>query len=244
MKKKYLISLSGGKDSTAVVLFMLERRDKSDLVFNYFDTGWEHPSVYRYLDYLETSLKITINRIGGITFEELCIKERYIPNFTARFCTRILKHEKSDAEIKKYVAAGFNPIVVTGVRRAESPSRKYYQSHRIHNGVKILQPIAYWTVEEVFAIHKKHNIKHNPLYDKGWSRVGCYPCIFAKQSEIGLLEPWAIQRIRKLENKISEIKGVPVSFFKEDIDSKIRRSSGFNALGLNLGCLNPYGQCE
>jgi len=243
MNKIYLVSVSGGKDSTAIILYMLSRRSKEQIVFSYFDTGWEHPSVYEYLDYLEKTLQIKINRVGGITFEELCEREEYIPNYTARFCSRVLKHEKGQELVKKYKEAGYDVYVVTGVRRDESKARATYTTRNRHNGDKIIQPIVYWTAQDVFNYLKKHNIEANPLYKQGWSRVGCYPCIFVRQTEIGRLEPWAIKRVQDLEKKISAIRGKKISFFKEDIDSKVRRSSAYNALGLDLGCISQYGEC-
>ena len=55
-----VVSLSGGKDSTAMLLMLLERGESvADVVF--FDTGWEFPAMYEHLEKLEafTGLKIT-----------------------------------------------------------------------------------------------------------------------------------------------------------------------------------------
>ncbi len=55
-----IVSLSGGKDSTAMLLMLLERGEPvADVVF--FDTGWEFPAMYEHLEQLEafTGLKIT-----------------------------------------------------------------------------------------------------------------------------------------------------------------------------------------
>lgn len=55
-----IVSLSGGKDSTAMLLMLLERGESvEDIVF--FDTGWEHPEMYEHLNRLEqfTGRRIT-----------------------------------------------------------------------------------------------------------------------------------------------------------------------------------------
>ena len=55
-----IVSLSGGKDSTAMLLMLLEHGEPvADVVF--FDTGWEFPEMYEHLEKLEafTGLKIT-----------------------------------------------------------------------------------------------------------------------------------------------------------------------------------------
>ena len=53
---KYLLSLSGGKDSTACLLWALDTLPKEDIITYYIDTKWEHDAVYEYLDYLKISL--------------------------------------------------------------------------------------------------------------------------------------------------------------------------------------------
>jgi 3'-phosphoadenosine 5'-phosphosulfate sulfotransferase (PAPS reductase)/FAD synthetase len=57
-----LVSVSGGKDSTATLL--LARELHGDEVMAVFaDTGNEHPAVYEYVDYLESTLRQPIKRL-------------------------------------------------------------------------------------------------------------------------------------------------------------------------------------
>jgi 3'-phosphoadenosine 5'-phosphosulfate sulfotransferase (PAPS reductase)/FAD synthetase len=56
--KKNVISLSGGKDSTAMLLLAIERGVEFDAVFA--DTGNEHQMTYDYVRYLADKLKINI----------------------------------------------------------------------------------------------------------------------------------------------------------------------------------------
>ncbi|OXS14907.1 phosphoadenosine phosphosulfate reductase [Zobellella denitrificans] len=57
-----IVSVSGGKDSTALLLLAIER-GAENMRTVFADTGHEHPEVYRYLDYLEARLQLTIERI-------------------------------------------------------------------------------------------------------------------------------------------------------------------------------------
>lgn len=57
-----LVSVSGGKDSTATLLLALERHPQ-DVMACFADTGNEHPIVYEYLDYLEQQTGIVIHRV-------------------------------------------------------------------------------------------------------------------------------------------------------------------------------------
>ncbi|MFQ2659150.1 phosphoadenosine phosphosulfate reductase family protein [Aeromonas caviae] len=57
-----IVSVSGGKDSTATLLLAIER-NAENLQAVFCDTGHEHPEVYAYLDYLERRLRLTIRRV-------------------------------------------------------------------------------------------------------------------------------------------------------------------------------------
>ena len=72
MKEQYhLVSFSGGKDSTAMLLGMLERDIKIDCIL-FCDTGLEFPAMYDHIAKVEKNIgrKITIVRAEH-TYEEL-----------------------------------------------------------------------------------------------------------------------------------------------------------------------------
>ena len=72
MKEQYhLVSFSGGKDSTAMLLGMLERDIKIDCIL-FCDTGLEFPAMYDHIAKVEKDIgrKITIVRAEH-TYEEL-----------------------------------------------------------------------------------------------------------------------------------------------------------------------------
>lgn len=71
-----LLSISGGKDSTAMLLLALERGICFQAVFA--DTGNEHPAVYDYLAYLEQSLAIEIRRVKADFSDEIARKRAYV----------------------------------------------------------------------------------------------------------------------------------------------------------------------
>ena len=62
MKTCNMVSVSGGKDSTATLLLALERQTEN-IHCVFADTGNEHELTYQYLDYLESRLEIKIQRV-------------------------------------------------------------------------------------------------------------------------------------------------------------------------------------
>ena len=89
---KTLISFSGGKDSTALLLYAKEQGilDNADVV--YCDTGWENPVTYDYIQYVGKAVNKEIVILKPeYSFLELAKKKKRFPSSQARFCTEELK---------------------------------------------------------------------------------------------------------------------------------------------------------
>ena len=67
---------------------------------------------------------------------------------------------------------------VTGLRRAESPSRAGASTIEwdAGRGLVKINPIVAWTDDDVAAYVATHDIIVNPLRDKGFDSIGCAPC--------------------------------------------------------------------
>src|SRR5690606_4554008 len=69
------------------------------------------------------------------------------------------------------------------------------------------RPILSWPAEEVFNFHRRHGVKHNPLYELGMGRVGCMPCGNARKGELNQIAqrfPEVIERLERWERIISQ----------------------------------------
>lgn len=269
----YLVSVSGGKDST-VTWALIEKlyRNKGEIIPYFCDTGWEHKLTYEHLDYLEGFFGKKIARIKSDKydgFEDMCIKRKMFPSHKKRICTQELKIMPARKFIKKYQDKGYRVINVVGVRQEESKKRaneqkwktsflfdvnkknkKPYRRAKLEH-VTTLQPIFDWTEEEIYQYHKTNKIKMNPLYFMGYSRVGCYPCIQSKVNELGMIDDDTVKRITTLEEKVSQAAGARRVFWQKDSkkDNPIsfshqHKKRKFNTLGLDLGCINHLGKCE
>jgi phosphoadenosine phosphosulfate reductase len=69
----------------------------------------------------------------------------------------------------------------TGLRRDQSPSRANLaevEPFRLPSGktLRKVSPLAGWTTKDVWAYAKAHDIPLLPLYELGYSSIGCEPC--------------------------------------------------------------------
>ena len=68
---------------------------------------------------------------------------------------------------------------ITGVRRAQAPSRagaREIEHDTTHGGLAKLNPLAAWSWEQIWAYIREHGVPYNTLYDQGFRSIGCAPC--------------------------------------------------------------------
>lgn len=223
-----IVSISGGKDSVATALFLRENKIPYTLV--HFDTGWEHADTVKHVrevlpehlgpihiigadPVLKPEEEAVAQRIEAMlgwrsSMVRVCLKKGMFPSRVKRFCTQELK-----VFIANRYMEGKNAISAVGIRAAESDARALmgeWEEHPPGGGdYSTWRPIIAWTEQDVIDIHHQYGVPPNPLYLKGASRVGCWPCIFARKHEIRMMaevDPQRVQIIELLETEITRLQ--------------------------------------
>lgn len=68
---------------------------------------------------------------------------------------------------------------IAGQRRDHVASRRGIQvveRDELHGGIVKLNPLAAWTDDRVWDYLRAHDVPYNPLYDQGFTSIGCAPC--------------------------------------------------------------------
>jgi 3'-phosphoadenosine 5'-phosphosulfate sulfotransferase (PAPS reductase)/FAD synthetase len=186
-KGKTYVCFSGGKDSTAMLLKLIEKKIPFDEVV-FADTLFEYPELYSYIDYVEKLIGITITRLkppsntwdkwfygkvtrgnykGKVRGYPLVLSPCYYSRETKlNPMTRYMKDAKT-----KYIGIAFDEK-----RRLKTtdPTISY--------------PLADWEMtEKDCAEYLDSKGLHNPIYDR-YNRSGCFLC--QKQGQYGLFMLW------------------------------------------------------
>jgi 3'-phosphoadenosine 5'-phosphosulfate sulfotransferase (PAPS reductase)/FAD synthetase len=158
----------------------------------------------------------------GVPFLDLCLLKGRFPSRRAQFCTEALKTLPFvEQVVMPLLDAGERVLSWQGVRAAESTVRASlprFENRR--GGYWIWRPLHRWSVEEVFAIHRRHGIAPNPLYRQGMRRVGCMPCVNCAKDELREIArrfPEHIERIAEWEALVSAAskRGASTFFHKQ-----------------------------
>jgi 3'-phosphoadenosine 5'-phosphosulfate sulfotransferase (PAPS reductase)/FAD synthetase len=208
-------NVSGGKDSTALILALRESGLPARYAFA--DTGWESQVTLDYLQLLSDRLQIKIEVVqspqGGM-IEKAKLRAGF-PGRMQRWCTQELKvqplrtyHNIVEAE------TGRETVCVVGVRAEESAARAKLAELEDEQGPKtwggwVWRPLLDWTIEDVLMTHHRHDIPVNPLYQRGHGRVGCFPCIMSTKEDIRLFAehaPERVEEIAALEVEVTAIR--------------------------------------
>ena len=229
----HAVSLSGGKDSTAMLLLMIERGMPIDVVLT-ADTGMEFPEMYEHLakvdDYLfrERDLHITTLRhpkgFEWMMFEEPKQRKSSIenrarygvppygngwPGIRVRWCTGQLKTHLVNKEVNR-LKADKAALHYVGIAADEAK--------RCKNDI---YPLVMWGITEADALQICYDrgFDFGGLY-KIYNRASCWCCPFQRIGELRKLrrhhpELWA--KLMELDKRaIAQFGAGPLGQFRKD----------------------------
>lgn len=221
-----VVSLSGGKDSTAMLLMMIERGIKVDEAV-FFDTGWEFPQMYEHLDKLEQVSGVNITRLHPkIPFTEIMLHNHRTrgkrvdcdagmgwPFPRGRWCT-----SRKTLTIEQHLRSRRPYVQYIGIAADEAERAYDKDGNRKPNEY----PLIDWGVTEADALEycKARGFDWGGLYDH-FNRVSCFCCPLQSISELRKLRrfyPELWMKMLEWDFYINRPQDRPQDRFREDYD--------------------------
>lgn len=173
---RHILSLSGGKDSAALAIYMRDRVPDMEYVFH--DTDKELPETYDYLARLEAILGKAIVKTSPVdTFDHwLSVYGGMLPSNHRRWCTRMLKLKPFESYV------GEDPVVnYVGLRADEN--RTGYISTKSN-----ITPVYPFREDglvraDILRILEESGLGLPPYMAWGRTRSGCYFCFYQQKIE-------------------------------------------------------------
>ena len=201
-KIKHVLGLSGGKDSSALAVYMADNYPDLEIEYFFTDTGEELEEVNDYLNDLEGYLGKTINRLDPKRNFKRYLDEynNFLPSAQNRWCTVQLKLVPFEKWVEKeFLSKGYTVYSYVAIRSDES----YREGLKSKKAIETILPFRENHVDKegVFEILENAGLGL-PKYYEWRSRSGCTFCFFQRKIEwVGLLErhPEEFKKAQSLE---------------------------------------------
>ena len=162
--------------SECVVLVDMIRRQRPEIPVLFLETGYHFPETLAYRDQItaDWGLKLT-NLEAKQSVQDQEAQFGILNQTNPKQCCQLRKVEPLFGGLQNY------DTWFTALRRDQSPTRanlQFVEDFKLPTG-KTLQkiaPLADWTTKDVYDYMQKFGIPELPLYEQGYTSIGCAPC--------------------------------------------------------------------
>lgn len=147
-----------------------------DIPVLFLETGYHFPETIQYRDEMSKQWKLNLfNLEAKQSVAEQEAQFGILNKTEPNKCCQLRKVEPLFAGLGGY------DIWFTALRREQSPTRANLQPvepFKLPTGKALekVSPLAMWNVREVWNYLARYNIPALPLYDQGYTSIGCAPC--------------------------------------------------------------------
>lgn len=283
---QHIVAFSGGKDSQAVLIWAKNNLPEFNAVF--CDTGHESEETYNFVHSFCKQIEVELVIIESNKYEgfmDLSKRKNRFPSSKGRFCTEELKvkpmidyildidddltiyqgirHEESKnrasmQKVDNYFKGYFDPISYSKDNRPRYYSYRKKEIVARQFETTVVRPIITWTTKQVFEYIRSNGFDWNPLYNAGFSRVGCFPCVMCRHSEILNIARNYPKRLEYLQEQEKELgrsffppNYIPKRFCKNgeyptiaEVIEYLEKKNNTLDLFQNSTCKNAFMPCE
>ena len=205
--KPVTVAFSGGKDSLVTLLLVQKALGNSFRIL-FIDTGIEFRETVEYTHYILNKLglaeKLLERKVDPNTFWNLfeCFGP---PGRDYRICCKSVKLGPTSRLIEENFPNGC--LTFIGQRRYESDARAREKKVSVNPWVSkqiSATPIQDWTALHIWLYIFQQKAPYNPLYERGLSRIGCWPCPASKLAEFEMLKTEYPELWKKLQKALEK----------------------------------------
>lgn len=183
------VAFSGGKDSTALALFM------PDATPVFTDTGAEFPELYAHIDKFEqvTGREVLRLKSEHVSLLDYIRESRFMPGHGARYCTRMFKIEPFESFTESFAVA----LRADEDRVGNTSEKVTYPLREMGIGLMGVLKIC----------AEKDLLPRYPVY---MARGGCINCFYKRKSEVYAMNefvPEVLDELQELEEYVQDERG-------------------------------------
>jgi phosphoadenosine phosphosulfate reductase len=175
------IAIASAFQAEGTIVMHLATQMRPDIPILFLETGYQFAETLAFKEQLAERLSLKVVDLVG---------EYTVARQAATFGPRLFERDPERCCDMNKVRPMFEALRgldawITAFRRESSPTRSdapFVQQYELEPDRWIVKvnPMAAWSRQQVWAYLKEHDLPHNPLYDLGYSSIGCAPCTRAR----------------------------------------------------------------
>ena len=169
---KLAMATAFGAEGCAIIA-MLSEITQDAYLFN-LDTGYQFPETLETRQRLMDKYGLTVHLVGAEQSVSAMEAEHGGPIYDKNpdLCCHIRKVVPLASAIQGYEAW------ISAIRRDQTPERSDQAIVGWDKKFELVKvnPLANWTKTDVWNFIVKNDVPYNPLHDRGYPSVGCWPC--------------------------------------------------------------------
>ena len=244
----HVISFSGGKDSTALAILMLEKGEPIHSLVA-FDTGWEFPQMYEHWDRFEAYTGLKIVKLHPPKPLDYYLIEHGVKRRSGEDKGKVYKfgyswpgpRQRWCTALKRQAIVRYSKGVAGAVDCIGFAADEEHRTHQISAnkaGRTLRYPLVEWGVTEAdaLALCKSRGFDFGGLYEN-FSRVSCFCCPLQSRRDMRILrkvyqELW--DRLLKMDAAIPRNGGFKGYVTAADFDRRFAEEERQISLPLDL----------
>jgi phosphoadenosine phosphosulfate reductase len=174
--RKGAICITCSFQAEDMIVLALLRKRIPDVPVLFLDTGYHFAETYAYRDRMAREWNLNVqNLVAKQSVAEQEAAWGILNRIDPGRCCHLRKVEPLFTALEQF------DVWFTGLRREQSPTRKnlkVVEHHELPSGKVLLKvsPLAAWTWGQVWETTAREKIEYLPLYDAGYTSIGCEPC--------------------------------------------------------------------
>lgn len=249
---RHIVSISGGKDSAALAIYLRQNYPQIPCEYVFCDTMSELPETDEFIERLEALLGAEVKRLNaleslgveqkpGRTPFDMYLNEMYggfLPNPRSRWCTRVLKIEPFERYVGKDQAFSY-----IGIRADEN--RDGYQAKKppVFSQRPNIVPVYPFKDDNIGIADVKRILEESglglPDYYRWRSRSGCYFCFYQQIGEWQRLaeeHPELFEKAKEYEREVNGKRFTWVEGITLAEIAKLEKRYPVQTAEKNVGC--------
>jgi len=171
------VAVASSFQAEGTVVIHLATKTRPDIPILFLDTGFNFAETLAFKQQLAERFSLNVVDLAGdytVERQETVFGERLYEGDPEKCCdiNKVRPMYRALRELDAWM---------TAFRRDSSPTRAdapIVDQYELEPGKMMVRvnPVATWSRRDVWQYLKAHDLPHNPLYDLGYTSIGCAPC--------------------------------------------------------------------